>query len=137
LRARIDGAVMRLPGTGDGVARLVEVSMVKVDIARLLAARSDDSQSRGKVGSSTIGNFNGLLFFNLASALVRTCVKMSWSIPMIDRHWFGDVSLAILLALPLAALAQPLASIRNPAPAAVHLSTSGAVPSAGRISLLG
>ena len=23
LRARIDGAVMRLPGTGDGVARLV------------------------------------------------------------------------------------------------------------------
>jgi hypothetical protein len=28
------GAVMRLPGTGDGVARLVEVSMVKVDMAR-------------------------------------------------------------------------------------------------------
>jgi hypothetical protein len=25
---------MRLPGTGDGVARLVEVSMVKVDMAR-------------------------------------------------------------------------------------------------------
>jgi len=24
---------MRLPGTGDGVARLVEVSMVKVDMA--------------------------------------------------------------------------------------------------------
>ena len=39
LRARIDGAVMRLPGTGDGVARLVEVSMVKVDMARPLAAR--------------------------------------------------------------------------------------------------
>jgi hypothetical protein len=33
LRARIDGAVMRLPGTGDGVARLVAVSMVKVDMA--------------------------------------------------------------------------------------------------------
>lgn len=33
LRARIDGAVMRLPGTGEGVARLVEVSMVKVDMA--------------------------------------------------------------------------------------------------------
>ncbi len=26
---------MRFPGTGDGVARLVEVSMVKVDMARL------------------------------------------------------------------------------------------------------
>jgi hypothetical protein len=33
LRARIDGAVIRLPGTGVGVARLVEVSMVKVDMA--------------------------------------------------------------------------------------------------------
>lgn len=32
-RARIEGAVMRLPGTGDGVARLVEVSIVKVDMA--------------------------------------------------------------------------------------------------------
>ena len=32
LRARIEGAVMRLPGTGDGVARLVEVSIVKVDM---------------------------------------------------------------------------------------------------------
>ena len=28
---------MRLPGTGDGVARLVAVSMVKVDISRLSA----------------------------------------------------------------------------------------------------
>ena len=35
--ARIDGAVMRLPGTGTGVARLVEVSIVKVDMTRLLA----------------------------------------------------------------------------------------------------
>ena len=33
LRARIEGTVVRLPGTGDGVARLVEVSMVKVDMA--------------------------------------------------------------------------------------------------------
>jgi hypothetical protein len=32
-RARIAGAVMRLPGTGVGVARLVEVSIVKVDMA--------------------------------------------------------------------------------------------------------
>jgi hypothetical protein len=30
---RIEGAVIRLPGTGDGVARLVEVSMVNVDMA--------------------------------------------------------------------------------------------------------
>src|SRR3954447_23403756 len=37
LRARIAGAVVRLPGTGEGVARLVEVSMVKVDIGEPLA----------------------------------------------------------------------------------------------------
>src|SRR3954469_2695235 len=45
LRARIDGAVVRLPGTGDGVARLVEVSMVKVDMARALAAERLRGQS--------------------------------------------------------------------------------------------
>jgi hypothetical protein len=38
LRARIDGAVILLPGTGDGVARLVAVSMVKVDMSGRLAA---------------------------------------------------------------------------------------------------
>lgn len=32
-RARMAGAVVRFPGTGEGVARLVPVSMVKVDIA--------------------------------------------------------------------------------------------------------
>jgi hypothetical protein len=35
LRARIAGTVVRLPGTGEGVARLVEVSMVKVDMRAL------------------------------------------------------------------------------------------------------
>jgi hypothetical protein len=35
LRARNAGAVMRFPGTGEGVARLVLVSMVKVDMAAL------------------------------------------------------------------------------------------------------
>jgi hypothetical protein len=38
LRARIDGEVMRLPGTGEGVARLVPLSIVKVDMAAALAA---------------------------------------------------------------------------------------------------
>src|SRR5437660_12046361 len=38
-RARIDGAVIRFPGIGDGVARLVEVSMVKVDMALLSNGR--------------------------------------------------------------------------------------------------
>jgi hypothetical protein len=33
LRARKAGTVIRLPGTGEGVARLVALSMVKVDMA--------------------------------------------------------------------------------------------------------
>jgi len=45
---RIDGAVVRFPGTGDGVARLVEVSMVKVDMARLLAPMLLRSKTRNK-----------------------------------------------------------------------------------------
>jgi hypothetical protein len=44
LRERIVGAVMRLPGTGDGVARLVDVSMVKVDMGGLLAVLSGTRQ---------------------------------------------------------------------------------------------
>ena len=43
-RARIDGAVMRRPGTGDGVARLVAVSMVKVDMARRITRLSARAQ---------------------------------------------------------------------------------------------
>jgi hypothetical protein len=59
---------------------------------------------------------------------------------MVDRHWLGDVSLAILLALPLTALAQPsYASLHTPAaaPAAAKLTVANTVPSNGRISLLG
>ena len=40
LRARIAGTVMRLPGTGVGVARLVPLSMVKVDMASTLDPRA-------------------------------------------------------------------------------------------------
>ena len=60
---------------------------------------------------------------------------------MVDRHWLGDVSLAILLALPLAALASPQtnASLNKPpaATAAGKLTVANTVPSNGRISLLG
>src|SRR3569623_3315919 len=46
LRERIAGTVVRLPGTGDGVARLVLVSMVKVDMRRPLATLRYRSQPR-------------------------------------------------------------------------------------------
>jgi hypothetical protein len=41
---------MRLPGTGDGVARLVEVSMVKVDMGRVLAALLRRGKTRHRSG---------------------------------------------------------------------------------------
>jgi len=59
---------------------------------------------------------------------------------MVDRHWVGDMSLAVLLALPLAALAsaQPNVSLNKPvaAAAAGKLTVANTVPSNGRISLL-
>jgi hypothetical protein len=61
---------MRLPGTGDGVARLVEVSRVKVDIAaRLLALpHRSNNQPRQKVGPATMWNINQQPFVTGASA---------------------------------------------------------------------
>ena len=58
---------------------------------------------------------------------------------MVNRHWLRDVSLAILLALPFAVLAQPRASLadRETMHAAGQLSVASTVPSNGRISLLG
>ena len=58
---------------------------------------------------------------------------------MVNRHWLGDLSLAILLALPLAALAQPRASIGSHAGsvAAAQVPAASPVSSHGRISLLG
>jgi hypothetical protein len=54
---------------------------------------------------------------------------------MVDRHWFGDLSLAILLALPLAAVALPHMSVRQSVPA-VSVSVTGDLATHGRISLL-
>jgi uncharacterized lipoprotein YbaY len=57
---------------------------------------------------------------------------------MVDRHWLRDVSLAILLALPVAAVAQPHVSVHQPsASSTAKLSVASSVPASGRISLLG
>lgn len=58
---------------------------------------------------------------------------------MVDRHWLGDVSLAVLLALPLAAVALPRASLHKPAPAhaVASVSLAGDMAAHGRIGLLG
>ena len=57
---------------------------------------------------------------------------------MTDRQWFGDLSLAVLIALPLLAFARP-APVHHQSvatPAAAKVATSDRVPAAGRIGLL-
>jgi hypothetical protein len=60
---------------------------------------------------------------------------------MLDRRWIGDLSLAILLALPLAAFARPQPVIPTEKIAAASPVTLAATdrlsPANGRISLLG
>ena len=58
---------------------------------------------------------------------------------MLDRRWVGDLSLAILIALPLVALAWPQAevpesSISSPA---LSVGQTDRAPGNGRIGLLG
>ena len=56
---------------------------------------------------------------------------------MTDRQWFCDLSLAVLLALPLLALARPpVHHSSTPAPAAIKVATTDHLPGNGRISLL-
>jgi hypothetical protein len=56
---------------------------------------------------------------------------------MLDRHWMGDVSLAILLALPFVAFAQPRATVQQGKLSSTQHSLVSKAPSNGRISLLG
>jgi hypothetical protein len=56
---------------------------------------------------------------------------------MVDRHWLGDISLAILLALPFVAFAQPRATVQHGTVSATQHSLASKAPSNGRISLLG
>jgi hypothetical protein len=58
--------------------------------------------------------------------------------PMVDRHWLGDLSFAVLLALPMMGLAsyQPVNHHRIVAPPAVSMTAAAHSPE-GRISLLG
>ena len=58
---------------------------------------------------------------------------------IIDRQLIGDLSLAVLLALPLAALAhaQPFQHRTVAAPVGAPVASAEHAPGAGRISLLG
>jgi hypothetical protein len=59
---------------------------------------------------------------------------------MVDRRWIGDLSLAILLALPLTAFARPQPILPKPNAAAVPINLAAVdrlSPANGRISLLG
>ena len=58
---------------------------------------------------------------------------------MVDRRWFGDLSLAILIALPIASLALPLPTSQPTIakPATAKVATADRIAATGRISLLG
>ena len=58
---------------------------------------------------------------------------------MVDRHTLGEIGLAVLLALPLVAIArpQPVVHEQVSTPAAAKLVTADRLPGNGRISLLG
>ena len=128
-----------MPGTGDGVARLVEVSIMKVDMAQLSNDRAITPPAV-EIRQRNEWNFRRQTCVETASApRSRHGVKSELEyVSMVNRHWLGDLSLAVLLALPLAALAQPRANIGND-----HTSVGAQVPAAspvsshGRISLLG
>jgi hypothetical protein len=51
--------VILLPGTGTGVARLVEVSMVNVDMARSSNVRALTPLAEAHSGGEMPGTFNG------------------------------------------------------------------------------
>jgi hypothetical protein len=57
---------------------------------------------------------------------------------MIDRHYFGDLALAVLLALPLAGLAKPQTVLHRQVvqPMAISAASVDRSPG-GRVSLLG
>jgi hypothetical protein len=58
---------------------------------------------------------------------------------MFDRHAFGDLALAVVLALPLVALAQtsPNSTMRTYDKSALTSAAADRLPGNGRISLLG
>jgi hypothetical protein len=59
--------------------------------------------------------------------------------PMLDRRWFGDLGLAILLTLPIASLTLPLpvSGQSDAAPVVAKAPTANRIAATGRISLLG
>jgi hypothetical protein len=57
---------------------------------------------------------------------------------MVDRHYFGDLALAVLLALPLAGLAKPPTVIHHQIANPAAISTASAIRApGGRVSLFG
>jgi hypothetical protein len=57
---------------------------------------------------------------------------------MLDRHLLGDLSLAVLVALPLASLAyRPPVNVASATAPAAKVSVADRAPGSGRIGLLG
>jgi hypothetical protein len=56
---------------------------------------------------------------------------------MVHRPWLGDLSFAVLIAMPIASLALPLPIAERPTTSAAKRISTDQIAATGRISLLG
>ncbi len=56
---------------------------------------------------------------------------------MFDRHWLGDLALAVLLVLPMTGLARSRPVGQQTAPKSSAILTAASLSPSGRIGLLG
>jgi hypothetical protein len=64
-------------------------------------------------------------------------VDRDWSFSMFDRHWLGDLALAVLLVLPLTGLAESRPATHQAASNSSAIVTAANLSPSGRIGLFG
>jgi hypothetical protein len=82
-------------------------------------------------------NFNSRLFFSSASAPAACRRENELELSMVHRPWLGDLSFAVLIAMPIASLALPLPIAERPTTSAAKMTSTDGIAATGRISLLG
>jgi|KBSSwiStaDraftv2_1062776.scaffolds.fasta_scaffold2892199_1 hypothetical protein len=78
-RARIEGAVVRFPGTGEGVALLVLVSMVKVDMGAASSGEAGAPPVQARCAGVTVGTSTAVQASKLQVRGMRARVNWKWS----------------------------------------------------------
>lgn len=107
LRARMEGTVVRLPGTGEGVARLVLVSIVTFDMARLSTRPARIPPARNRSSSETPGTPVAAQASGRQVRRELRAVVKRLELIMFDRRLVTDIGLALLIAFPAVLPAAP------------------------------